>query len=94
MSISNLVAKPAAIVLTVVSMGFMAATAQAQTGKRMIVALAPTDAGTTVETSQPRAPEHMSAPRAKHVALARVAKTEGSDCFWCNRTVIISGVTY
>jgi hypothetical protein len=94
MSISNLIAKPAAIVLTVISMGCMVATAQAQTGKRMIVAMAPADVGTTPETNQVRVHERMSAPRAKHIALAPVAKTDKPDCFWCNRTVLISGVTY
>ena len=94
MSISKLIAKPAAIVLTLVSMGCMTATAQAQTGKRIVVAMAPANVTASTETDQVQSRERARTQRARHVALARVAKTENSDCFWCNRTVFISGVTY
>jgi hypothetical protein len=96
MSIFKMIAKPAAVALTVVSMAGMAATAQAQS-KRVVVAMAPADLSPAPEAKpmQAHAPA-MIAPRAKHVAatVVRTAKTENPDCFWCNRTVYISGVTF
>lgn len=97
MSIFNMIAKSAAIALTVVSLGSITATAQAQSGKRLVVAMVSTDVDTVEEARPARAPARaMVGLRAKHVAAlaAPVAQTEKSDCFWCNRTVYISGVTY
>ena len=96
MSIFKMIAKPAAVALTVFSMACMAATAQAQSGKRVVVAMAPADL--PVQEAKPvhtPAPA-MIAPRAKRVAAIVVpaAKTGNPDCFWCNRTVYISGLTY
>lgn len=94
MSNFKVIAKLAAVALTVVSMGSIASTAQAQFEKRIVVAMAPADVS-PVEAKPKRAPAPaMSAPRAKSVAVARVAKSENPDCFWCNRTVFISGLTF
>jgi hypothetical protein len=97
MSILKMIAKPAAVVLTVASMACMAATAEAQSTKRVVIAMAPADQSPMQEAAKP-AQTHAAAtvaPRAKHVAMiARAPKSENSDCFWCNRTVYISGLTY
>ena len=95
MSFFKMIAKPAAVALTVVSMACMAATAQAQSGKRVVVAMAPADLSPVQEARPVHAPA-MTAPRAKRVAamVAPAAKNGTPDCFWCNRTVYISGLTY
>jgi hypothetical protein len=93
MSFFKKIAMPAALALTVVSMSGMTA-AQAQSGKRMVVAMAPTDIATTQEAKPARvAAPAMVAPRAKRVAVA-APKADKPDCFWCNRTVYISGLTF
>jgi hypothetical protein len=94
MSIFNMIAKPAVIALTLVSMGSMGATAHAQSTKKIVVAMAPADGSVESEAKPARRAQAMTAPRAKRVSVASAAKTEKPDCFWCNRTVIISGVTY
>jgi hypothetical protein len=97
MSFFKMIAKPAAVALTVVSMACMAATAQAQSGKRVVVAMAPSADLSPVQEAKPvHAPAPPTAPRAKRVAamVAPAAKTGTPDCFWCNRTVYISGLTY
>jgi hypothetical protein len=94
MSNFKMIAKLAAVALTVASMSSMTATAQAQSEKRVVVAMAPTDVSPT-EAKPMRAPAPaMHAPRAKRVAVAAVRAPKADDCFWCNRTVIISGLTY
>jgi hypothetical protein len=89
MSMLKLVATSVAVGLMVCSV----ATAQAQS-KRMVVAMAPTDQSVSQDAkpAQP-ASQAMSAPRAKRVAAAQ-ARSASPDCFWCNRTVYISGVTF
>jgi hypothetical protein len=98
MSFFKMIAKPAAVALTVVSMACMAATAQAQSGKRVVVAMAPSADLSPVQEAKPAQASGpaMTAPRAKRVAamVAPAAKTGAPDCFWCNRTVYISGLTY
>jgi 2-phospho-L-lactate guanylyltransferase (CobY/MobA/RfbA family) len=88
-------AKPAAVALTVLSMTSMAATAQAQSGKRVVVAMAPADLP-LVQEAKPAPVRAMTAPRAKHVAsvVAAAAKSGIPDCFWCNRTVYVSGLSF
>jgi len=97
MSFYKMIAKPTAVALTVVSMACMAATAQAQSGKRIVVAMAPADVSPGQEAKPVRtsAPA-MTAPRAKRVAAISVpaAKTDNPDCFWCNRVVYISGLSF
>jgi len=90
MSFFKKIAMPAALVLTVVSMGPM--TAQAQSGKRMVVAMAPAD----VSPSQDAKPARAAAPTVvrKRVAVVAAPKAAKEDCFWCNRPVYISGLTY
>jgi hypothetical protein len=83
---------PAAVVLSVVSMGSMNA-AQAQSGKRIVVAMAPADLSPAQEAKPMRAAP--VAPRARHVAIAApAARADKPDCFWCNRSVYISGLTF
>jgi hypothetical protein len=92
MSFFKKIAMPAALVLTVVSMGPM--TAQAQSGKRMVVAMAPADVSPSQDAKPARAAAPaMVAPR-KRVASVAAPKAEKADCFWCNRPVYISGLTY
>jgi hypothetical protein len=96
MSFFKMIAKPAAVALTVVSMACTAATAQAQSGKRIVVAMAPADVSPVQEAKPVRAPAPaMIAPRAKRVAstVAPAAKSGTPDCFWCNRTVYITGLS-
>jgi hypothetical protein len=96
MSFFKMIAKPAAVALTVASMACMAATAQAQSGKRIVVAMAPTDVSPVQEAKPARGPAPaMMAPRAKRVAatVAPAAKSGTPDCFWCNRTVYITGLS-
>ncbi|WP_426425247.1 hypothetical protein [Bradyrhizobium genosp. A] len=92
MSFFKKIAMPAALALTVVSMSGMTAV-QAQSGKRMVVAMAPTDVSPADEAKPMRAAPAVVTPRAKHVAVA-APKAEKPDCFWCNRTVYISGLTF
>ena len=94
MSIFNMIAKPAVVALTLVSIGCMGATAHAQSTKKIVVAMAPADVSITTDAKPARRAQVATAPHAKHVTVASAAKTEKPDCFWCNRTVIISGVTY
>jgi hypothetical protein len=95
MPIFNIIAKPAAVALTLFAVGCMAATAQAQPAKRVVVAMAPSDVSVAAAPATPRmSARAASAPRAKHYASASSAKTVKPDCFWCNRTVYISGMTY
>jgi hypothetical protein len=97
MSMFNMIAKFAAITLTVAAMGCMTATAQAQSGKRLVVAMAPADVNTAQEAKPMRTPASaMGTPRAKRVAtvVAPAVRAEKPDCFWCNRPVYISGLTY
>ena len=95
MSIFKMIAKPAAVALTIVSMACMAATAQAQSGKRIVVAMAPADLSPVQEAKPAQTPAPaMTAPRAKRVAAAVApAKTGTPDCFWCSHTVIITGLS-
>lgn len=93
MSFFKKIAMPAALALTVVSMSGMTA-AQAQSGKRLVVAMAPTDVSPAQEAKPVRAAAPAPvAPRAKRIAVA-APKAEKPDCFWCNRTVYISGLTF
>jgi len=95
MPIFNMIAKPAVVALTLVSIGCMGATAHAQSTKKIVVAMAPADASIESAAKPARArAQAMTTSRARHVAVASAAKTEKPDCFWCNRTVYISGVTY
>jgi hypothetical protein len=95
MSIFNMIAKPAVVALMLISIGCMGSTAQAQSTKKIVVAMAPADASVESAAKPARARvQAMATPRAKHVAVASAAKTEKPDCFWCNRTVYISGLTY
>jgi hypothetical protein len=94
MPIFNMIAKPAMVALTLVSIGCMGATAHAQSTKKIVVAMAPADVSVTTEAKPARRAQAATTPRAKRVAVASAAKSEKPDCFWCNRTVIISGVTY
>lgn len=97
MSFFKMVAKPAAVALMVVSMASVAATAQAQSAKRFVVAMAPADLSPMEEARPALKPAPaVTAPRAKRVAaiVARAPKTVAPDCFWCNRTVYISGLTF
>jgi hypothetical protein len=94
MPIFNMIAKPAVVALTLVSVGFAGATAHAQSTKKIVVAMAPADVSVESDAKPARHAHAMTAPRAKRVSVASAAKTEKPDCFWCNRTVIISGVTY
>jgi hypothetical protein len=97
MSFFRKIAKPAVVALMVSSMACMAATAQAQSMKRVTVAMAPADLSPVQEATpaRPSAPA-ITAPRAKRLAVAaeRAGKPEKPECFWCNRTVYISGVTF
>jgi hypothetical protein len=93
MSIFKTLAKPAAVALTVASMACMAATAQAQSGKRIVVAMAPADQAVQEFAPVP-APARVAAPRARHVAAVVAPKTANPDCFWCNRVVYISGLNF
>jgi hypothetical protein len=96
MSFFKMIAKPAAVALTVVSMTLIAAAAQAQPVKRVVVAMAPTDQSLVQEAKpvQAAAPA-LIAPRAKRVAATVApAATGNPDCFWCNRKVYISGLTF
>jgi hypothetical protein len=98
MLIFKMIAKPAAAVaLTVVAITCTVSTAQAQSAKRLTVAMAPTapspvQEAKPVHTSSPA----MIAPRAKRVAatVAPAATSGNPDCFWCNRKVYISGLTF
>jgi hypothetical protein len=91
MSFFKKIALPAALALTVVSMGSM--TAQAQSGKRIVVAMAPADVSPAQDAQRVRAAAPaVVAPRARRVASA--APAAKPDCFWCNRPVYISGLTY
>jgi hypothetical protein len=93
MSIFKMIAKPTAVALTVVSMACMAGTAQAQSGKRLIVAMASADPVQDAKPALTPAPA-MTAPSAKRVAaVVAPAKTGTPDCFWCNRTVVITGLS-
>jgi hypothetical protein len=97
MPIFTMIAKPAAVALAIVSMACMVATAQAQSTKRLTVAMAPS-APSPVQEAKPvhtSAPA-MIAPRAKRVAatVAPAATSRKPDCFWCNRQVYISGLTF
>jgi len=92
MSFFKKLAMPAALALTVVSMGMTAV--QAQSGKRIVVAMAPTDVSPADEAKPMRAAAPaVVAARAKRVAVV-APKAEKPDCFWCNRTVYISGLTF
>jgi len=94
MSFFKMIAKPTAVALTVVSMACMAATAHAQSGKRIVVAMAPADVSPAQEAKPVRtSTPAITAPRAKRVAAISVAKGE-PDCFWCNRVVYISGLNF
>jgi hypothetical protein len=95
MSFFKMIAKPAAVALTVASMACMAATAQAQSGKRVVIAMAPTDVSPVQEARPVQKPAPaMTAPRAKRLAtIAPAAKSGTPDCFWCNRTVYITGLS-
>jgi hypothetical protein len=93
-SIFNMLAKPAVVALTLVSIGSLGATAHAQPTKKIVVAMAPADGSVESDAKPARRAHAMTAPRAKRVSVASAAKIEKPDCFWCNRTVIISGVTY
>jgi len=95
MSFFKMIAGPAAVALTVASMACMAPTAQAQSGKRVVVAMAPTDLSPVQEAKPVHKPAAMTAPRAKRVAasVAPAAKSGTPDCFWCNRTVYITGLS-
>jgi hypothetical protein len=96
MPISTIIAKPAAVALTLLAMGTMTTTVQAEPAKRMIVAMAPSDVSVGSEAApvRSRSARAMTAPRAKRMAFAPAAKADKPDCFWCNRTVYISGMTY
>ncbi|WP_407158064.1 hypothetical protein [Bradyrhizobium sp. STM 3557] len=95
MPIFKMVAKPAVVAVTLISIACMGATAQAQSTKKIVVAMAPSDASVESTTRPARAhAQAMTTSRAKRVAVASAAKSEKPDCFWCNRTVYISGVTY
>jgi hypothetical protein len=94
MSFFKEIAIPAAVVLSVVSMGSMNA-AQAQSGKRIVVAMAPADLSPTQEAKPMRAAPAAVTPRGRRVAVAApAARAEKPDCFWCNRSVYISGLTF
>ena len=96
MSFFKMIAKPAAVALTVASMACMAPTAQAQSVKRVVVAMAPADVSPVQEARPVQKPAPaMTAPRAKRVAatVAPAAKSGTPDCFWCNRTVYITGLS-
>ena len=95
MSFFKMIAKPAAVALTVVSMACTVATAQAQSGKRIVVAMAPADVSPGQEAKPMRASAPaMTAPRAKRVAAVAVSAAKTDDCFWCNRVVYISGLNF
>jgi hypothetical protein len=93
MSFFKMIAKPTAVALTVVAMACTAATAQAQSGKRIVVAMAPTDVSPAPEAKSVRAAAPvMTAPRAKRVATA-AATTRAPDCFWCTAKVTVTGLS-
>lgn len=93
MSFFKKIAMPTVLALTIVSMSGVTAV-QAQSGKRIVVAMAPTDVSPADEAKPARAAAPaMVAPRAKRLAVA-APKAEKPDCFWCNRTVYISGLTF
>lgn len=99
MSAFKAVSKVSAVLLTLAAMGGVATTAQAQSTKRIVVAMVPTDASAAPEQPAVRATAQAAATprvlRAKRVALAPAApKVEKADCFWCNRPVYISGLTF
>jgi len=95
MSFFKMLAKPTAVALAVIAMACTAATAQAQSGKRIVVAMAPADVSPVQDAKPVRAPATaMTAPRAKRVATAIApAKTGAPDCFWCTAKVTITGLS-
>ena len=94
MPMFKMIAKPAAVALAVVSMTCMVATAQAQSAKRLTVAMTTPSPVREAKPVRPSAPAMM--PRAKRVAatVAPATTSGNSDCFWCNRKVYISGLTF
>jgi hypothetical protein len=98
MPIFKMIAKPAAVALAVVSMTCVVATAQAQPAKRLAVAMATAAPSPVQETKAVHASTlAMIVPRAKRVVttVAPAATTSRNpDCFWCNRQVYISGLTF
>lgn len=96
MSMFKVISKSAMMALTAASICGLAGTAQAQTGKRIVVAMAPSDVSDVAPVRQAK-PNRVAVPatiRAKRVAAIVAPKAAKEDCFWCNREVFISGLTY
>ena len=94
MPIFKMIARSAAVALTVASMTCVAATAQAQSAKRLAVAMATPSSALEAKPVHTSAPA-MNVPRAKRVAATVApATSRNPDCFWCNRKVYISGLTF
>lgn len=90
MSFLTMSATLAAVTLPLVSIGCVTpAAAQAQPttqATRIVVAMAAADA--------PARPQAVVAPRVRHATRASAASPGNSDCFWCVRTVYVSGLIY
>jgi hypothetical protein len=95
MSSFKFTTKLVAVSLAAVSMACMAGVAQAQSGKPVVVAMAPADVSPVQQAKPMRtAVPAVIAPSRKHIVATAAAKPAKSDCFWCNRTVYVSGMTF
>jgi hypothetical protein len=86
-----------ALVLVASSMAAVPGSAQAETGWLWYdsVFAAPTAAPTAIPARRAR-PFQVAAiaPAARPVQVSAVAPSSSSDCFWCNRRVYISGLSF
>ena len=90
MTFFKMIAKPTAVALMVVS---MACAAQAQSGKRIVLAMAPTDVAPVADSAPVQKPASVTVVRAKRVASI-AAPAAQADCFWCNQITHISGMNF
>lgn len=101
----NILAKLVAVVLAVASMSCAAVPARAESGFSLwldSVFAAPAKPAVTSPANRAPAAMHdvkpvrLVAPRgaAKPVVFATAAAASRSDCFWCNRPIFVSGLSF
>lgn len=99
MTVRNQVAKPAALFLLLAAATCVSGPARAETGWLWFdsVFAAPTAAPASVPPFFRRSkPARVTtvAPVAKPILVSAVSPRLKSDCFWCNRPVYVSGLSF
>lgn len=99
MTVFNGIAKPAALLLALGTMTCMSTAAQAGAGWLWFDTVFASPAGSPVTVPhrvQRAKPGRVATqlPVAKPILVSAVSARRRSDCFWCNRPVFISGLSF